>query len=353
MADMIFPNGEPRDGNILRLELVGSWESQFLGLGRLVAFLTPRLFAEAHAVDDIGVNVVFLQRHRVEVGLKLILERAGAEPVGQHSIVALWGRCAEACAAAGASSDWETFDRAQKEFAELLNRVDPGAATFRYPVDTRNQPWKWGQVDLVKLEDVGAAFQRDLLSLVRSLAAAEPLPISEDEAMEAAEELRALIDSCRAVMRTSREIAEQFRGQGEALASLMPSSRNRASDLSREGFLELEAVVEATEPLVTRTQDLLDRVVVTYGVELAPMPPVESVGPAPRPKLFDSPAGLIETQKAQVEWLVDNIVRDLRPLADAVDAVCRRSKSWQTPTTRQIHLDATRFRSRLLRSHTP
>lgn len=86
LEDLIFPSGDPRDGYILRLELVGSWESQFLGLGRLTAFLTPRLLAEAHAVDDMGLNVVFLQRHRVEIGLKLILERAQATPVGDHRI---------------------------------------------------------------------------------------------------------------------------------------------------------------------------------------------------------------------------------------------------------------------------
>jgi hypothetical protein len=135
VADLIFPSGEPRDGNILRLELVGSWESQFLGLGRLVAFLTPRLLEEAFAVDDIGVNVVFLQRHRVEVGLKLILERMGATAVGGHGIAALWRRCDLACAEAQFSSQWEAFDRARREFADLVDRVDPGAATFRYPVD--------------------------------------------------------------------------------------------------------------------------------------------------------------------------------------------------------------------------
>jgi len=298
-----------------------------------------------------GVNVVFLQRHRVEVGLKLILERASADPVGKHSIVALWERSAEACAAAGALSGWEAFDRAQKEFAELLDRVDPGAATFRYPVDKKNQPWKRGQVDLVKLEEAGAAFQRDLLGLVRDLAAAEPLQISEDEAAGAAEERRALVDCCRKAMRTSREIAEQFRQQAEALASRMPDSRRRMRDLGREGFPELEAVAEATEPLVTRTQDLLDRVLATYEIELAAMPPVEPIGPAPRPNLFDAPTRLKETQEAQIKWVVDNFVRDLRPLGDAVNSVCRRSESWQTPAARQIHLDATRFRSRLLRSH--
>jgi hypothetical protein len=42
LADTIFPDGEPRDGYLLRLELVGTWESQFLGLDRLYRAAPPR-----------------------------------------------------------------------------------------------------------------------------------------------------------------------------------------------------------------------------------------------------------------------------------------------------------------------
>jgi len=220
LADLIFPSGDPRDGYILRLELVGSWESQFLGLGRLTAFLTPRLLAEAHAIDDMGINVVFLQRHRVEVGMKLILERAQATAVGDHKIDALWKRCDQACAAAGFSSQWQTFGGAQKDYTYLLNRVDPGAATFRYPVNKHNQPWKRGQVDLAELERTGAAFQQDVLALVRELATAELLPVTAEEAVQAADELRSLIDGCRGVMRVSREVVDELRRHADALSSL-------------------------------------------------------------------------------------------------------------------------------------
>jgi hypothetical protein len=348
MADMIFPAGEPRDGNILRLELVGSWESQFLGLGRLTAFLTPRLLEEAFAVDDMGVNVVFLQRHRVEVGLKLILERMDATPVGDHSIDSLWSRCDQACQQAGFSSQWDIFARAQKEFAHTLNRVDPGAATFRYPVNRKNQAWKRGQVDLIELEKAGAAFQRDLLTLVREAAAAETLPIDKEEAAEAAEELRSLVERCRGLLRTNQEIFHDFSEQMNALKALNPNARRRRPEPSRV-IPEFEAIAEVAEPLASLTEEMLTRVVETYSVQLPPSPPPEPITPAPRLNPFDPPAKMAEAQREQIKWTVDLIVREVPPLAEAIDAVCARSKSWQTPAARQIHLDATRFRSRLLR----
>jgi hypothetical protein len=351
--EMIFPIGEPRDGYILRLELVGSWESQFLGLGRLVAFLTPRLLAEAHAVDDMGVNVVFLQRHRVEVGLKLILERAGVSPVGSHNIDSLWKRCAEACAAAGVPSCWDTFDHAQREFAQLLDRVDPDAATFRYPVDKDNQSWERGNVDLVALEKAGVSFERDLLTLVRELAAAESLPIAEDDALETAEELRALIVQCRSFIQKSREVVERLREQRQALRSMIPGSRTGAPDRGDDEYAEFEALAEASEPMVRGTEEFLERVVATYEIELTPLPVAAPIELPPLPNPLDSPLRLKETFNALIKWLADQMIRQLRPLTVAVNAVYRRSESWETPAARQVHLDVTRFRSRLVRAQAP
>ena len=347
MDDLIFPSGDPRDGYILRLALVGSWESQFLGLGRLTAFLTPRLLAEAHAVDDMGLNVVFLQRHRVEVGLKLILERAQATPVGDHRIDQLWKRCTQACMKAGFSSQWQKFDDAQKEFAYLLDRVDPGAATFRYPVDKHNQPWKRGQVDLAEMEQAGAAFEDDVLGLVRELATAEPLPVTAEEAVQAVGELQSMIEGCRGMMRSSRETVDELRRQADVLKALTPKPRASRPDTGSDSYEALAAVAEVTEPLATRAQDLLDRIVAAYGIELTPASSPPPIGPAPMLNPFSPPEKLKATQDVQIKWLVDHFVREIHPLAQAVNAVHRRSENWSTPAARQIHLDVTRFRSRL------
>jgi hypothetical protein len=296
---------------------------------------------------------VFLQRHRVEVGLKLILERAGAELVDKHNIDALWRRCAEACSDAGFSAQWDDFDLAQKEFGVTLNLVDPGAATFRYPVDRRNQPWRRGQVDLARLEEAGAAFERDLLVLIGELAAAEPLPIAADEAPAAAEELRSLIAGCNGMVDTPREVAVQIRRQLEEMRSLISGPRAGKSGPDLDELPELEAVSDVTEPLAGRLQDLLDRIVSAYGLDLGPVATVEPIGPAPRLNLFAPPAQMKQTQDAQINWFVDQLARELRPLAQAVEAVYHRSESWSTPAARQIHLDVARFRSRLGHPKTP
>jgi hypothetical protein len=231
----------------------------------------------------------------------------------------------------------------------VLNRVDPSAATFRYPVDKRNQPWKRGQVDLAELEKAGVAFQDELMTLVREAAGAETMPISEEEAVEAAAELRALVERCRGLMRTNREMMDDFSGQMNSMSALDPNPRKGRPDPSRTVVPEFEAIAEVIEPLASRTQDLLHRVVESYAVELTRTPAPEPITPAPRLKPFEPPAKRAQTQEAQIKWFVDLLVREFPPLAEAVDAVCARSESWETPAARQIHLDATRFRSRLFR----
>src|SRR6202034_3164020 len=134
------------------------------------------------------------------------------------------------------------FDLAQKEFGATLNLVDPGAATFRYPVDRKNQPWRRGHVDLARLEEAGAAFERDLQALIGKLAAAEPLPIAAEEAPEAAEELRSLIAGCNGMVDTPSEVAVQLRRQLEEMRSLAPGPRVGKSGPDPVELPELEAI---------------------------------------------------------------------------------------------------------------
>jgi hypothetical protein len=140
LRDQIFPQGPPRDAHIVRTAFVGSWESQFRGLGRLTAFLSEYLLRFNAAVDDIALNVIFLQRHRIEVGLKLLLERANAEVPAIHDIDNLAQRCVAGLRAAGHEALGKSFWSGQQEFIGLMHKIDPGSFDYRYPVDTKNQP---------------------------------------------------------------------------------------------------------------------------------------------------------------------------------------------------------------------
>jgi hypothetical protein len=134
LRDDIFPTGTPRDGNIIRTKWVGTWESQLLGIGRTTAFLTDRMLVESFAVDDMALDVIFFQRHRVEVALKLILERAGAPITPTHDLDKLRDACEAATKNAGMDPEWRAFANKQDEYIQLVGGIDPGAATFRYPV---------------------------------------------------------------------------------------------------------------------------------------------------------------------------------------------------------------------------
>jgi len=159
--DQLFPEGEGRrhDG-LLQLEWSQGWADDFLGLGALLHWLTPRL-RELHAeVDYAGAAVMFLQRHRIELGLKTLLDDVGDGPAKYgHHLDKLWGACATALHAIRPEA-WEAFADAHHDFVDAVGEVDPGSFAFRYPEDTSGvQSKRPIFVDPVALEAAGAAFE--------------------------------------------------------------------------------------------------------------------------------------------------------------------------------------------------
>ncbi len=343
LAEQVFPDGPPRDGNILRLDLVSSWESQLVGLGRLTAFLTPRLLTQSHAVDDIGLYVVFLQRHRVEVGLKLVLERTRVTPPAIHSISRLFERCAASSRSVGYGQAWDAFASDQGEYVELLNEVDSNAATFRYPVNTSAHPWpRRERVDLEHLEQAGSAFEQSLLVLVAELERLEPLPVAREEAQQTSVELVELAHWCREVLRFSDHSLGSLRAQREALGGQMGTSDRAEAWLRGE-----EAVHEVALALADRAQRTARRLAAAYGFSAPPAPAgLVLKSPPPLRATFERHAAARQLDDT-MRWFVDEFVLRIRPLLKAVAAADRRSADWATPAARQLHLDVRRFRSRL------
>lgn len=347
-GDDIFPVGAPRDGKILRLGLVGTWESQLVGLGRLTAFLTPRLLTQSHAVDDMGLYLVFLQRHRVEVALKLILERAKAPIPGNHLVMRLFSQCEDACRAVGMDKAWGSFAGAQQPFVELFDEVDPSAATFRYPVDKKAQPWaRRENVDLEALEAAGRAFHDDVDVLVAALATLEPPPVKAAEAPEVIEKLTELAAHCRRFMSWQDEVMGALRKQSQDLARL---TGKRFRPQTGEAMQGLAAVTEVSLALGDRAEALRDRIGATYGL----LAPAVSDAPAfvepPGFVPFSPPEVLKAAQDAQIRWIVDGLIEHVRPLTRAVADVAALSEGWDGHAARQLHLDVVRFRSRLMNS---
>lgn len=347
LTDKIFPMPPARDGNVLRLGLVGSWESQFLGLGRLTAFLTPRLLKQSHAVDDMGLYVVFLQRHRVEVGLKLVLERATAPIANTHAIRHLLDVCGMECTKVGFAAESQQFTDAQREFAELMDEVDPGAASFRYPVDQHDNPWpRRPLVDLVELERAGKDFESAVSGLIRGLAELEPVPVSVDDAEETVAELMAVARHSRGVVRVQHEAMAGLQGEAERISG----ERRRTTDRTGDAYHAFDAVSDVGEVLADRVEQMARRIADHYSIAVPEPPPVERRPPMPTLGLPLAPEAFKRQQEAQMKWFVDGFVAEAAPLGTALDAVGRRAQPWSGPAARQVFLDVTRFRSRLHRA---
>lgn len=160
LRDQLFPEGEEhRHDGLLQMQWSEGWADAFLGLGALTHWMTPKL-RELHAeVDYAGAMVVFLQRHRVELGLKTLLHYAGASAKNTHDLDSLWHAC-DAALKPEHPSNWDAFVRAHREFVQLVGAVDPASFAFRYPVDRSGAPVKRPIfVDPVVFESAGAAFE--------------------------------------------------------------------------------------------------------------------------------------------------------------------------------------------------
>jgi hypothetical protein len=107
LRERLFPVDPPTPHVLMKTAFVGTWEAKFRGLGRLTGFLDDTLPRFSAADDDLGLGVVFLHRHHVEIGLKLLLERVGARLETSHRLRGLVEACATAFAERGWAAEWE------------------------------------------------------------------------------------------------------------------------------------------------------------------------------------------------------------------------------------------------------
>ncbi|MGH2958266.1 MAG: hypothetical protein ACRDKE_01565, partial [Solirubrobacterales bacterium] len=262
--------------------------------------------------------------------------------VTNHNIPKLRGACATACAAVGFENAWDAFLASQGEFVDVMDAADPDAAHYRYPVDSKLRPLKRGLVDLRALEESGLAFQVSTVALIDELASLEPLPVSKDEAAETAAELQALSHWCHESTRGAQHNLDEFRKQTRGFG--LPPDRSKAS---YKAGLAMEGVAEVSKLLAARSRKMLDRLVGGYDLELADEPTAAELKSIPQLIPLRPSTDLRETQRDQIRAATDNIIATMRPLALATNAAYRRTRDWNTPSAKQLHLDIARFRSRL------
>lgn len=341
LHDRIFPSGDPRDGRIFRLDYVQTWESQFLGLGRTVRVLTQDVLTRNHAADDIGLSLVFLQRHRIEVGLKLVLERTAAPVAKSHKLSLLISRAGASCASAGLRTEWENFRTDQAEYIALMERADEDAATYRYPVDTKGVPWaRASLVDVDVLAEAGKRFESALLTLVHTAEKLEPVPPTPD-ADATLRTLSTLSAACRAGAVRSAQTLDAFRKERQRWGGKI-----RAEEEQADAMVANRAVQEVSTALAVRVDRMVSRLSSATGITAnsTPIPPAPPM-PCLNPLL--GPASLRAQTEAQMRWVVDSMIVWMRPMARAVRVAEQMTLDWDRPSARQLHLDIVRFRSRL------
>jgi hypothetical protein len=132
VRDEIFPAERRLD--YVQTEWAEGWTAGAAGFGYAAEFLTKHARSFGATIDQAGLAVFFLQRHRIELILKNLLDFLDVDFPAVHSLRKLWELCRQGFGASG-ELNWTEFEKENGEFIEALIAVDDGAAAFRFPVD--------------------------------------------------------------------------------------------------------------------------------------------------------------------------------------------------------------------------
>ena len=154
-----------------------------MGFEKATRFLTEHREQLGATIDQTGLVIFFLQRHRVELALKelLVAHRADLKPT--HSLDLLWKECKRILYAR--SEDWNSLNSAGAELVNLLHKHDPNSHSYRYPVDPQGRKHERPKfIDLVALEKHVNAFIETVNSYMASSADARQYEQEMDEEHE-------------------------------------------------------------------------------------------------------------------------------------------------------------------------
>jgi HEPN domain-containing protein len=132
LADEIFPN--ERSPGFVQTEWAEGWTYASIGFAEAARFLTENRAEFGASIDQAGLAVFFLQRHRMELAMKELLAAKGADVPTYHELTRLWKVCSEAVGAS--STEWKELASIGDEIVALIDKHDRSSHTFRYPVDT-------------------------------------------------------------------------------------------------------------------------------------------------------------------------------------------------------------------------
>lgn len=153
IADEIFP--KQRHPGLVQTEWAKGWVYTSIGFAGAARFLTEHSAQFGASIDQVGLVIFFLQRHRVELAIKELLAAHRIDLksiVPPHSLDALWRACELTI---GTDSEgWRYLDSTGTRLVKLLDKHDPGSHTYRYPIDRHGKEHRRPKyIDLVALEN--------------------------------------------------------------------------------------------------------------------------------------------------------------------------------------------------------
>jgi hypothetical protein len=132
LYDRLFP--QRRSVRYVQTEWSSGWGDTAATFGYAAEHLTEQAEEFGATWDQTGIAVFFLQRHRVELILKSLLDAADASVPTHHRLRELWDACRRPLEPQDAR-EWKSFADAHRELIDALDKVNPDSMAFRYPVD--------------------------------------------------------------------------------------------------------------------------------------------------------------------------------------------------------------------------
>lgn len=156
LHERIFPTTP--DPRLVQARWAAGWGEAVSGFGYAAELLTRRREDFGATLDQAGIAIIFLQRHRAELVLKdLLYQLAGKAPSG-HDLDKLWVACGTQISPLDQEA-WSQFS-AHRELIDVLHHADRSSTVFRYPqkVDGSNAT-RPNYIDLDELQKALEEFE--------------------------------------------------------------------------------------------------------------------------------------------------------------------------------------------------
>jgi hypothetical protein len=128
----LFPS--ERHPDFVQTEWCKTWIDLATGFGYAARELTERRKRFGATIDQAGIAIFFLQRHRIELLLKAWLVDLRAPRRDTHRLDVLL-KAVDRLVKPKYPDEWQQFDSEHGAFVRLVASKDEGSFVFRYPED--------------------------------------------------------------------------------------------------------------------------------------------------------------------------------------------------------------------------